>query len=86
MADNQATLAAINYHKSQLYDLLDMARTAGILTDDTDVVVVRKSDLEIVFDYASTSYVRLLEEYGDYDAMMRIHECIQHKEARCHSK
>lgn len=51
MADNQATLDAINYHKAQLYDLLDMARTAGILTEETNVAIVRVSDLEQVVDY-----------------------------------
>lgn len=51
MADNQATLDAINYHKSQLYDLLDMARTAGILTEETNVAIVRVSDLQSTVDY-----------------------------------
>lgn len=46
MADNQATLDAINYHKAQLYDLLDMARAAGILTEETNVAIVRVSDLK----------------------------------------
>lgn len=57
MSDNQATLDAINYHKAQLYDLLYMARKAGLLTEDTDVAVVRVDDLKQVVDYMEFSDV-----------------------------